>query len=141
MTESIITDLAKAQGLLVIARNSVFQYKGKSIDVPRVGQELNVGYVLEGSVQRSAGRVRVNAQLIDVATGFHRWAERYDRELKDVFDVQDDISKNIVAALALSLRPEAARPQLSAHREPRGLRPLPAGPVRVSKGGFAAGPR
>ncbi len=112
MTESIITDLAKAKGLLVIARNSVFQYKGKSVDVPRVGQELNVGYVLEGSVQRSAGRVRINAQLIDVATGFHRWAERYDRELKDVFDVQDDISKSIVAALALSLRPEAARPQL-----------------------------
>ena len=112
MTESIITDLAKAEGLLVIARNSVFQYKGQNVDVPRVGRELSVGYVLEGSVQRSAGRVRVNAQLIDVATGFHRWAERYDRELKDVFDVQDDISKNIVAALALTLRPEAARPRL-----------------------------
>ena len=113
MTESIITDLAKAKGLLVIARNSVFQYKGQNVDVPRVGRELSVAYVLEGSVQRSAGRVRVNAQLIDVATGFHRWAERYDRELKDVFDVQDDISTNIVAALAQSLQPEAARPRLA----------------------------
>ncbi len=113
MTESIITDLAKAKGLLVIARNSAFQYKGKRVDVPKVGQELNVAFVLEGSVQRAAGRVRVNAQLIDVATGFHRWAERYDRELKDVFDVQDDISKNIVAALALSLQPEAGRPRLA----------------------------
>ena len=112
MTESIITDLAKAKGLLIIARNSVFQYKGKNVDVPKVGRELSVGYVLEGSVQRSAGRVRINAQLIEVATGFHRWAERYDRELKDIFDVQDDISKNIVAALASSLRPEAARPRL-----------------------------
>jgi len=113
MTESIITDLAKAKGLLVIARNSVFQYKGKTVDVPTVGRELSVAYVLEGSVQRSAGRVRVNAQLIDVATGFHRWAERYDREMKDVFDVQDDISKNIVAALAQSLQPAAAHPRLA----------------------------
>ena len=112
MTESIITDLAKAKGLLVIARNSVFPYKGKNVDIPRVGHELNVGYLLEGSVQRSTGRVRVNAKLIEVATGFQRWAERYDREMKHVFDVQDDIAKNIVAALELTLRPEAARPLL-----------------------------
>ena len=73
-----------------------------------MAENSNVGYVLEGSVQRSAGRIRFNAQLIDVATGFHRWAERYDRDLKDVFDLQDDISKNIVTALALTLRSEAA---------------------------------
>jgi serine/threonine protein kinase/tetratricopeptide (TPR) repeat protein len=101
MTESIITDLARIRALLVIARNSVFQYKGKNVDVKKVGQELNVGYVLEGSVQRSANRLRLNVQLIDVTSGYHVWADRYDRDLKEVFALQDDISKNIVAALKL----------------------------------------
>ncbi len=110
MTESIITDLAKLQGLLVIARNSVFQYKGKTVDLKKVGQELNVGYILEGSVQRSANRLRVNAQLIDVSTGFHVWADRYDRDMKDVFAVQDDISKNIVSALKVTLKPGESLP-------------------------------
>jgi adenylate cyclase len=94
---------------MVIARNSVFQYKGKPVDVKRVGQELGVRYVLEGSVQRSANRLRINAQLIDVSTGYHLWADRYDREPKDLFEVQDDISRSIVAALRLALKPGESR--------------------------------
>jgi serine/threonine protein kinase/tetratricopeptide (TPR) repeat protein len=108
MTESLITDLTKIQGMLVIARNSVFQYKGRAVDVKTVGKELGVSYVLEGSVQRSGGRVRLNAQLIDVATGYHLWADRYDREMKDLFELQDDISGNILAALKLRLTESAS---------------------------------
>ncbi len=103
MTESLITDLTKIPGMLVIARNSVFQYKGRAVDVKTVGKELGVRYVLEGSVQRSGDRVRLNAQLIDVATGYHLWADRYDREMKDLFVLQDDISGNILTALKLKL--------------------------------------
>jgi eukaryotic-like serine/threonine-protein kinase len=103
MTESLITDLTKIQGMLVIARNSVFQYKGRAVDVKTVGKELGVSYVLEGSVQRFGDRVRLNAQLIDVATGYHLWADRYDREMKDLFVLQDDMSGNILAALKLKL--------------------------------------
>ena len=110
LTESIITDLAKIRGLLVIARNSVFQYKGKTVDIKKVGQELNVGYVLEGSLQRSANRFRINAQLIDVSTGYHLWADRYDRDMRDLFAVQDDISKNIVSALKITLKPDQSMP-------------------------------
>jgi TolB-like protein/Tfp pilus assembly protein PilF/predicted Ser/Thr protein kinase len=103
MTESLITDLTKIEGMLVIARNSVFQYKGRVVNVKTVGKELGVSYILEGSVQRSGGRVRLNAQLIDVATGYHVWADRYDREMKDLFVLQDDISGNILAALKVKL--------------------------------------
>jgi TolB-like protein/tetratricopeptide (TPR) repeat protein len=105
MTESLITDLAKVPGLLVIARNSVFQYKAKPVDVRRVGDELRVRYVLEGSVQRSGESVRVNAQLVDAKTGYHVWSERYDRPMKDIFALQDDISRNIVSSLKVALRP------------------------------------
>jgi eukaryotic-like serine/threonine-protein kinase len=108
MTESLITDLTKIPGMLVIARNSVFQYKGKTVDVKTVGSELGVRYVLEGSVQRSGDRVRLNAQLIDVATGYHLWADRYDREMKDLFLLQDDISESILAALKLRLTEPAS---------------------------------
>ncbi|MEX0880605.1 MAG: protein kinase [Thermoanaerobaculia bacterium] len=108
MTESLITDLTKIEGMLVIARNSVFQYKGRVVDVKTVGKELGVSYVLEGSVQRFGGRVRLNAQLIDVATGYHLWADRYDREMKDLFELQDDISGNILAALKLRLSDTAS---------------------------------
>ncbi|MFY9551830.1 MAG: protein kinase [Thermoanaerobaculia bacterium] len=103
MTESLITDLTKIPGVLVIARNSVFQYKGRVVDVKTVGKELGVNYVLEGSVQRAGDRVRLNAQLIDVATGYHLWADRYDRDMKDLFVLQDDISANILAALKMKL--------------------------------------
>ena len=105
MTEDIITDLSKVPGLLVIARNSSFAYKGKSVDIRNVGRELGVRSVLEGSVRRAAGRVRINAQLIDAANGGHLWADRYDRELTDIFAVQDEVTSQIVAALKITLTP------------------------------------
>jgi adenylate cyclase len=100
ITEDIITELSRFSELLVIARNSSFQYKGKAVDVRQIGRELGAGYLLEGSIQRSGGRVRIAAQLIDVVTGAHRWAERYDRELHDAFAVQDEIARTIVVVLA-----------------------------------------
>jgi adenylate cyclase len=103
MTETLITDLSRLSNLFVIARNSTFVYKGKPVDVRQVGKELGVRYVLEGSVQRSDGRLRVNAQLIDAQTGRHIWAERYDRTLADVFKVQDDITRNIVTEMDVKL--------------------------------------
>ena len=99
ITEDIITELSRFSELFVIARNSSFQYKGKSPDIRQVGRELGVRCVLEGSIRRVGDRVRISAQLIDAVTGAHRWAERYDRELKDVFAVQDEVSWAIVANL------------------------------------------
>jgi adenylate cyclase len=101
ITEDIITELSRFSELFVIARNSSFQYKGKSPDTRQVGRELGVRYVLEGSVRRAGARVRITGQLIDAATGGHRWAERYDRELNDVFAVQDEVARTIVAILAV----------------------------------------
>ena len=110
MTEEIITALSKISEMFVIARNSSFIYKGKSLKVQQVGRELGVQYVLEGSVRKAAERVRITAQLIDAATGNHLWAERYDRELKDVFELQDEITRKIVIALQVELtRGEQAR--------------------------------
>jgi len=103
ITENIITSLAKIPDLFVIARNSTFTYKGKPVKVQQVAEELGVQYVLEGSVLKSEDRVRVTAQLIDALSGKHLWAERYDRKLKDIFAVQDDITKNVIAALQLKL--------------------------------------
>ena len=105
MTEDLITDLAKVSGLLVIARNSTFAYKGQSPDVREVARELGVRYVVEGSVRKAGGRIRINAQLIDAETGAHLWAERYDREATDVFDLQDEVRARIVAALRVKLTP------------------------------------
>jgi adenylate cyclase len=103
LTEEIITALSKVQQLFVIARNSTFTYKGKPVKVQQVAQELGVRYVLEGSVQRSGDQVRITAQLIDASTGNHLWAERYDRELKDIFAVQDEITKKIITAMQVKL--------------------------------------
>ncbi len=108
MTDSLITEVARIKDLLVIARNSAFRYKGAAPDVRKVGKELGVRYVLEGSVQRAGDSVRVNAQLIDATTGYGLWAEKYDRPVKEVFALQDDISKNVVAALKLALSPAHA---------------------------------
>ncbi len=105
MTEDLITDLAKISGLLVIARNSTFAYKGQSLDVREVARQLDVRYVVEGSVRKAGGRIRINAQLIDAETGTHLWAERYDREATDVFDLQDEVRARIVAALRVKLTP------------------------------------
>ncbi len=103
MTEDLITDLSKISGLFVIARNSTFIYKGRSVEIRQVAEDLGVRYVLEGSVRRADDRVRINAQLIDAMTGGHLWAERYDGTLGDVFALQDDVTQKIVAALAVSL--------------------------------------
>jgi adenylate cyclase len=106
ITEDIITDLSKVSALEVVSRNSAFMYKGKHVDVPKVARELNVSHVLEGSVRKAAGRVRITAQLIAGATNRHLWAERYDRELNDIFELQDEISQAIVKALKVQLLPE-----------------------------------
>ena len=99
ISEDIITALSKLRWFLVIARNSSFVYKGKAVHIKQIGEELDVGYVVEGSVRKSGDRVRITAQLNDVATGSHIWAERYDRGLADVFAVQDEITEAIVAAI------------------------------------------
>jgi adenylate cyclase len=106
ISEDIITDLSKVSALEVTARNSAFTFKGKSVKVPQVARELNVSHVLEGSVRKSGGRVRITAQLIDGVSGNHVWAERYDRDLNDIFALQDEISEAIVKALKLKLLPE-----------------------------------
>ncbi|MBW1713210.1 MAG: tetratricopeptide repeat protein [Deltaproteobacteria bacterium] len=103
MTEDIITDLSKVSGLYVISRNSVFTYKGQAVRVEQVSRELGVRYVLEGSVRKAGDRVRITAQLIEGTTGRHLWAERYDRELKDIFDLQDEVTEKIVTALKVRL--------------------------------------
>jgi adenylate cyclase len=106
ITEDIITDLSKVSALLVIARNTAFTFKGRVLDVKEVAQALDVTHVLEGSVRKAGARVRITAQLIDSATGGHVWADRYDRDLTDIFAIQDEISKAIVAALRVKLLPE-----------------------------------
>jgi adenylate cyclase len=103
LTEEIITALSKVPHLFVIARNSTFTYKGKAVSVKQVGQELGVRYVLEGSVRKAGDRVRITAQLIDAAIGNHLWAERYDRELKDIFALQEEITLKILTALEVKL--------------------------------------
>jgi adenylate cyclase len=103
VTEDLITGLSKVSGLFVIARNSAFTYKGKAVKVRDVGRDLGVRYVLEGGVQRSGSRVRITAQLIDAATGYHLWAERYDREVTDIFALQDEVTQQIVRAMAVKL--------------------------------------
>jgi TolB-like protein/cytochrome c-type biogenesis protein CcmH/NrfG len=103
ITENIIMALSKTPKLFVIARNSTFVYKGKPVNVKQAAEDLGVGYILEGSVQKTENRVRITAQLIDAATGMHQWAERYDRELKDIFALQDDITLEIITALQVEL--------------------------------------
>jgi adenylate cyclase len=100
ITEDITTELSRFSELQVIARNSAFQYKGKAVDIRHVGRELGARYILEGSVRRSGDRIRITAQLVDAETNVHRWAERYDRELRDVFAVQDEVVRAIVTILA-----------------------------------------
>src|SRR5262249_21154687 len=99
ISEDLITALSKLRWFFVIARNSAFTYKGRAVHVSQIAEELGVSYVIEGSVRRAGDRVRITAQLNDVATGSHVWAERYDRRLADVFEVQDEITEAIVAAI------------------------------------------
>ncbi len=106
ISEDIITDLSKVSALGIIARNTAFQFKGKSVDIPQIAKQLKVSHILEGSVRKSGNRLRITAQLIDGATGEHVWAERYDRNLDDIFALQDEISEAIVKALKVKLLPE-----------------------------------
>jgi TolB-like protein len=113
LTEDLITDLSRTSGLFVIARNSAFAYKGKAMDVRAIAEDLGVRYLLEGSARRAAGRVRINAQLVDAVNGDHIWAERFDRDLEDIFAVQDEVTARIVEALLGRLRaiPPRNRPK------------------------------
>jgi adenylate cyclase len=102
ITEDLITDLSKASGLFVIARNSSFAYKGRSVKVQEIGRDLGVRFVLEGSVRKAGNRVRITAQLIEAGNGGHLWAERFDRDLTDIFSTQDEVVEKIVGALAVT---------------------------------------
>ena len=117
ITESLTTDLSRINGSFVIARNTAFTFKGKAMDVQKLGRELNVRYLLEGSVQRGGNRLRVNVQLIDVETGNHLWAERFDKPIADLFDMQDEIVSSLANALNAQLIEAEAR------RAERSLRP------------------
>ncbi len=109
ISEDIITDLSKVSALSVVARNTAFQFKGEAVDVKEVAATLGVDHVLEGSVRKAGNRVRITAQLIDGKAGDHLWADRYDRDLTDIFEIQDEISKEIVRALKIKLLPEEAQ--------------------------------
>src|SRR5262245_11381819 len=116
MTESLTTDLSRINGAFVIARNTAFTFKGKPVDVKKLGRELNVRYVLEGSVQRGGNRLRVNVQLIDAETGNHLWAERFDKPAADLFDMQDEIVSRLANTLdAQLIAAEARRAERSPH--------------------------
>ena len=116
VTESLTTDLSRVNGAFVIARNTAFTFKGKPIDVKKLGRELNVRYVLEGSVQRAGNRLRVNVQLVDAETGNHLWAERFDKTIADLFDMQDEIVSRLANALDAELiAAEARRAERSPH--------------------------
>jgi TolB-like protein len=119
ITEDIITNLSKHRGFFVIARNSSFTYKGQAVDVTRVGRELGVRYVLEGSVRKGGHRVRITAQLIDAANGSHLWADKYDRDMTDLFAVQDEITREIVGNLAPEML--EAEMQRARRKDPRTL--------------------
>jgi TolB-like protein len=116
VTESLTTDLSRISGSFVIARNTAFTYKGKHVDVRQIGRELGVRYVLEGSVQRGGTRMRVNVQLIDAETGNHLWAERFDKPLADLFDMQDEIVVRLASQLGTQfIAAEARRAEMTPH--------------------------
>jgi TolB-like protein/Tfp pilus assembly protein PilF len=116
VTESLTTDLSRISGAFVIARNTAFTFKGKAVDVKKLGRELNVRYVLEGSVQRGGNRLRVNVQLVDAETGNHLWADRFDKPVADLFDVQDEIVSRLANTLDAQLtEQEAKRSKRSPH--------------------------
>jgi TolB-like protein len=111
VTESLTTDLSRIHGALVIARNTAFTFKNKAVPVKQIGQELNVRYAFEGSMQRSGNRLRINVQLIDAGTGNHLWAERFDKPVADLFDLQDEI----VSSWPIPLTPIAAEVRQAEH--------------------------
>jgi tetratricopeptide (TPR) repeat protein len=103
MVEDIFTGLSRSKSLFVIARHSTFTYKGKAVDIKQVGRELGVRYVLEGSVRKAGNRVRISGQLIDAASGAHVWADRFDSQLDDIFDLQDQVTMNVIGAISPQL--------------------------------------
>ena len=112
MVEDIITALSRSKSLFVIARHSTFTYKGKAVDIKQVGRELGVRYVLEGSVRKAGDRVRIAVQLLDAATGSHLWADRFDSQIEDIFDLQDRVTGDVIAAISPQLeRAEIERAQ------------------------------
>jgi len=113
LTEDIITNLSRFRDLLVIARTSTFQFKGRAVNLIDVGKELHAGYIVEGSVRRAGGRVRITAQLIDAATGTHLWAEAYDRDMEDIFAVQDEVTRTIAATLGVKIQDAALQRALT----------------------------
>ena len=125
MVEEIITALSRIRSLFVIARNSSFTYKGRAVDVKEVGRELGVRYVLEGSVRKAVGRVRITAQLIDALTGTHLWADRFEGSLGGVFDLQDKVA----ASVAGVIEPACRQPRCAA--QPRGQRPISAPTISI----------
>lgn len=106
ITEDIITDISKIENIRVASRNAVLPYKGKPVDIPQLGKKMNVDAILEGSIRKAGNRLRITAQLIDTKEGFHLWAERYDREAKEVFELQEEIAKSIASALKVTLSPK-----------------------------------
>ena len=122
VTESLTTDLSRISGSFVIGRHTAFTYKGKAVDLKKIGRELNVRYVLEGSVQRSGNRLRVNVQLVDAETANHLWAERFDKPIADLFDMQDEIVSRLANTLnAQLIAAEARRAERSLHPRCDGL--------------------
>ena len=116
VTESLTTDLSRISGSFVIGRHTAFTYKGKVVDLKQIGRELNVRYVLEGSVQHGGNRLRVNVQLVDAQTGEHLWADRFDKPIADLFDMQDEIVSRLANALdAQLIEAEAKRAKKSLH--------------------------
>ena len=127
MVEDIITGLSRFRWLFVIARNSSFTYKGMAVDVKQVGRELGVRYLLEGSVRKSANRMRIAGQLIDASSGTHLWADRFEGAIEDVFELQDQVTASVVGAIAPRARTGRNRPcQTQTNRKPRCLRLLSA---------------
>ena len=133
VTESLTTDLSRMSGMLVIGCNTAFTYKGKHVDLKQIGHELGVRYVLEGSVQRGGNRMRVNAQLIDAATGNHLWAERFDKPLAELFDMQDEIVARLAGQLGTQLITAEAR------RAERAPNPNSSGPLFPGHGLLSQG--
>src|SRR4029077_15566438 len=130
VTESLTTDLSRIPGAFVIARNTAFTFKNKPVDARVIGRELGVRYVMEGSVQGSGDRIRVNAQLIDTATGAHLWAERFDKPRADIFDMQDEITTRLARIVGVAL---VAAERRRGERE----RPSNMDPVDLAMGGWA----
>ncbi len=121
LTEELITDLGQVPGLLVVSRNSAFQFKGKPADVRKVGQELRVNNVLEGSVRKAGNRLRITAQLVNVADGYQVWSQRFDRHMEDVFAIQDEIVASIVASLKAKLTAGVPEAAIAHRRRPENL--------------------